>query len=194
MAWKLIEEKPNWEFSDTPNTDKKLIDHYDYDNFAVHTNGVKKFSSGEKFVLARQRYHDHPGYGELYISYPVIDSLYDSGNVAWGYTLPDDSEIRNSTGWISGSANTFYDANGVPIAASGAAILADQFINTWNVLFVEVDEVLETGRIIVYPLDLTYYQLASLMRKHDIPVMESLYIDSALITIDGNILTINKTP
>ena len=192
MAWNIIEEKPNWEYSDTPNTDKKPIDHYDYDNNAVHVNGSKHVFSGEKFVLARQRFHAHPGYGELYVKYAPISAIYDSGNVAWTYTLPDDTETRNATGWEAGEANLFYDASGVPITVTGVDILADQFINTWNVFFVEVDEVLETGRLIIYPKDISYVESASLMRKHDLPVMKSLYINEEILTINGDILTINQ--
>lgn len=192
MAWNIIEEKPNWEYSDTPNTDKKPIDHYDYDNNAVHVNGSKPVFSGEKFVLARQRFHLHPGYGELYVKYAPISAIYDSGNVAWTYTLPDDTETRNATGWEAGEANLFYNASGVPITVTGVDILADQFINTWNVFFVEVDEVLETGRLIIYPKDISYVESASLMRKHDLPVMKSLYINEEILTINGDILTINQ--
>lgn len=192
MAWHIIEENPNWEYSDTPNTDKKPIDHYDYDNNAVHVNGTKHVFSGEKFVLARQRFHLHPGYGELYVRYDPISAIYDSGNVAWTYTLPDDIEIKNATGWEAGEANLFYDASGNPITVSGADILDDQFINTWNVFFVEVDEVLETGRLIIYPKDISYAEAASLMRKHDLPVMKTLYIDYSPLTINGDILTINQ--
>jgi len=192
MAWHIIEEKPNWEYSDTPNTDKKPIDHYDYDNNAVHVNGTKHVFSGEKFVLARQRFHEHPGYGELYVKYGPISAIYDSGNVAWTYTLPDDAEIRNATGWEAGEANLFYDASGVPITVTGVDILADQFINTWNVFFVEVDEILETGRLIIYPEDISYSEAASLMRKHDLPVMKTLYIDFESLTVNGDILTINQ--
>lgn len=192
MAWVILEEKLNWEYSDTPNSDKKPIDHYDYDNNTVHTNGYVKMFSGEKFVLARQRFHDHPGHGELYIRYAPVSAIYDSGNIAWTYTLPDNIEIRNATGWKIGEANLFYDASGNPITVTGVDILADQFINTWNVFFVEVDEVLETGRLIVYPEDITYSESASLMRKHDLPVMNALYIDEELLTVDGIILTINQ--
>ncbi|MDD4436478.1 MAG: hypothetical protein PHS04_00370 [Tissierellia bacterium] len=192
MAWNIIEEKPNWEYSDTPNTDKKPIDHYDYDNNTVHTNGYVKIFSGKKFVLARQRFHAQPGYGELYVKSAPISAIYDSGNVAWTYTLPDDTETRNATGWEAGEANLFYDASGVPITVTGADILADQFINTWNVFFVEFDEFLETGRLIIYPEDISYSEAAALMRKHGLPVMISLYINEEILTINGEILTINQ--
>ncbi|MDD4436409.1 MAG: BspA family leucine-rich repeat surface protein [Tissierellia bacterium] len=120
------------------------------------------------------------------------DFIYDSGNVAWTYTLPDDTETRNATGWEAGEANLFYDASGVPITVTGADILADQFINTWNVFFVEFDEFLETGRLIIYPEDISYSEAAALMRKHGLPVMISLYINEEILTINGEILTINQ--
>ena len=192
MAWNIIEEKPNWEFSDTPNTDKKPIDHYDYDNNTVHVNGTKHVFSGEIFVLARQRFHSHPGHGELYVRYAPISVIYDSGVLSWSYTLPDDIEIKNATGWEAGEANLFYDASGNPITVSGTDILDDQFINTWNVFFVEVNDVLETGRIVIYPKNISYSESASLMRKHDLPVMKSLYINEEILTVDGEILTINQ--
>jgi len=72
MAWFPIPDKPDWEYSTDPNLDKKPIDHYDYDNDAVHDQGKKKMFAGEKFVLARQMFNQHPGYGEIYVKDPAI--------------------------------------------------------------------------------------------------------------------------
>jgi len=69
MAWLTITEKQNWEYSDTPNTDKKLIDSYDYDRFTNHINGIITDPHGIRYALARQIYPSEAGYGELYFSY-----------------------------------------------------------------------------------------------------------------------------
>ncbi len=70
MAWFPIPDKPDWEYSTDPNLDKKPIDHYDYDNDAVHDQGKKKMFAGEKYVLARQMFNQHPGYGTVQCPIP----------------------------------------------------------------------------------------------------------------------------
>lgn len=88
MAWFPIPDKPDWEYSTDPNLDKKPIDHYDYDNDAVHVRGKKKLFAGEKFVLARQRFNQHPGYGEIYVKDPAIKALF-AGRTAIVYDPQD---------------------------------------------------------------------------------------------------------
>ena len=66
----------------------------------------------------------------------------------WGYVLPDDSDIRAATGWVSGTANVFYTATGVPVVALATEINAATLPN--NALFALTDETQQTGRLAIY--------------------------------------------
>lgn len=66
----------------------------------------------------------------------------------WGYVLPDDSDIRAATGWVSGTANVFYGADGTPVVALATEIAASVLPN--NALFAMTDETQQTGRLAIY--------------------------------------------
>ena len=66
----------------------------------------------------------------------------------WGYVLPDDSDIRAATGWVSGTANVFYGADGTPIVALATEINTATLPN--NALFAMTDETQQTGRLAIY--------------------------------------------
>ena len=66
----------------------------------------------------------------------------------WGYVLPDDADIRSATGWVSGTANVFYTATGVPIVALATEIAAA--ILPANVVFSLVDATTQTGKLAIY--------------------------------------------
>lgn len=53
----------------------------------------------------------------------------------WAFLLPDSDNIRTATGWTSGNANLFYDADGTPTYALAIDIADMVGINTANVLF-----------------------------------------------------------
>lgn len=68
MSWTDVFENPYWEYSTTPNADKKSQDTYEYDVFSGHFLGIRTNTDlTEIYVLARQKtiYSEHPGYGEL---------------------------------------------------------------------------------------------------------------------------------
>lgn len=66
MAWLNVPENVNWEYSNAPNTDKKSVDSYDYDTFTDHIAGIVAINANiGKVVLARQKTHPNPGYGEI---------------------------------------------------------------------------------------------------------------------------------
>lgn len=67
------------------------------------------------------------------------------------FLLPADADIRAATGWVSGTVNLFYDADGVPIAVTASEIAAWPSINQWNVLFHSVSA--DSGRLAVYAAD-----------------------------------------
>ena len=66
----------------------------------------------------------------------------------WGYVLPDDADIRAATGWVSGTANVFYGADGTPVVALATEINAATLPN--NALFALTDETQQTGRLAIY--------------------------------------------
>ena len=66
----------------------------------------------------------------------------------WGYVLPDDSDIREATGWVNGTANVFYTATGVPIVALATEIAAA--ILPANVVFSLIDATTQTGKLAIY--------------------------------------------
>lgn len=66
MAWINVPEDITWEYSTTPNTDKKTVDTYDYDAFTNHTLGVRGDANHKWYVMARQKNNPNPGYGEIY--------------------------------------------------------------------------------------------------------------------------------
>lgn len=75
MAWNSIPNNDNWEYSDTPETDKRAQDTYKYDVFSNHISGIRTNYDGTQiYVLCRQ--HDirltsgsnPPGYGELVLT------------------------------------------------------------------------------------------------------------------------------
>ena len=66
----------------------------------------------------------------------------------WGYALPDDADIRAATGWVSGTANVFYTATGIPVVALATEINAATLPN--NALFALTDETQQTGRLAIY--------------------------------------------
>ena len=67
MSWQAVPNNANWEYSNTPNTDKKASDTYDYDADSNHTNGIRDNGDGtSNYVLCRQINGSCPvGYGEL---------------------------------------------------------------------------------------------------------------------------------
>ena len=80
----------------------------------------------------------------------------------WGYVLPDDADIRSATGWVSGTANVFYTATGVPIVALATEIAASVLPN--NALFALTDETQQTGRLAIYGLDVDSAILTKAMK------------------------------
>ncbi len=55
MAWSAIVGTLDWEYSTTPNTDKKAEDTYDYDADSGHVLGIRTNSDAtEIYVLCRQ--------------------------------------------------------------------------------------------------------------------------------------------
>ncbi|TKB25984.1 hypothetical protein FCL47_12935 [Desulfopila sp. IMCC35006] len=66
--WLEIPEDSNWEYSNTPNADKRDVDSYDYDYFTAHVDGVRGDVNHKYYVLARQKsaVNSHSGYGEIY--------------------------------------------------------------------------------------------------------------------------------
>lgn len=76
----------------------------------------------------------------------------------WGYVLPDDADIRAATGWVSGTANVFYGADGTPIVALATEIAAA--VLPANVVFSLVDATTQTGRLAVYTTTTTAATLA----------------------------------
>ena len=80
----------------------------------------------------------------------------------WGYVMPDDADIRSATGWVSGTANVFYTATGVPIVALATEINAATLPN--NALFALTDETQQTGRLAIYGLDVDSAILTKAMK------------------------------
>lgn len=80
----------------------------------------------------------------------------------WGYALPDDADIREATGWVSGTANVFYGADGTPIVALATEINAATLPN--NALFALTDETQQTGRLAIYGLDVDSAILTKAMK------------------------------
>ena len=80
----------------------------------------------------------------------------------WGYVLPDDADIRAATGWVSGTANVFYTATGVPVVALATEINAATLPN--NALFALTDETQQTGRLAIYGLDVDSAILTKAMK------------------------------
>ena len=76
------------------------------------------------------------------------DTEIGEGTYIWGYVLPDDADIRAATGWVSGTANVFYTATGVPVVALATEINAATLPN--NALFALTDETQQTGRLAIY--------------------------------------------
>ena len=66
----------------------------------------------------------------------------------WGYVLPDDSDIRDATGWVTGTANVFYDAVGAPIVVLATEI--NRAILPFNVVWYLTSETQQTGRLAIY--------------------------------------------
>lgn len=87
----------------------------------------------------------------------------------WGYVLPDDADIRAATGWVSGTANVFYTATGVPIVALATEIAAA--ILPANIVFSLVDATMQTGKLAIYTATTTAATLAkarSILRDESI--------------------------
>lgn len=101
----------------------------------------------------------------LYLARPNSDGyLVDEGTewdesiIDWGYELPDDSDFRDAVGWTSGNGwqtigNPFYFDDGTPRTALATEIADWSLINTGNVLFRMVDADMQTGKLVVYPVD-----------------------------------------
>lgn len=87
----------------------------------------------------------------------------------WGYVLPDDADIRAATGWVSGTANVFYTATGVPIVALATEIA--QAVLPANIVFSLVDATTQTGKLAIYTAETTAATLAkarSILRDESI--------------------------
>ena len=85
----------------------------------------------------------------IYLARPNSDEyLIGEDTYIWGYILPDDSDIRDATGWVTGTANVFYDAAGVPVVALATEI--DRAILPFNVVWHLTSETQQTGRLAVY--------------------------------------------
>ena len=80
----------------------------------------------------------------------------------WGYVLPDDADIRAATGWVSGTANVFYGADGTPVVALATEINAATLPN--NALFALTDETQQAGRLAIYGPDVDSAILAKAMK------------------------------
>lgn len=52
-----------------------------------------------------------------------------------GYSLPETDAVRAATGWVSGTANFWFEAAGSAIKLNAAAILEWEGINKLNILF-----------------------------------------------------------
>lgn len=125
--WQDIPGNPLWEYSDSPNTDKKAIDSYDYDAFANHVSGIRNLSVGCILVLARQKDVLHPGYGEIY-SYDEIDPSPPVGVVTFGgedVTFNGDSPVtfdmgpessftEDGTPWLTEDGTPVTQEDGTP--------------------------------------------------------------------------------
>ena len=85
----------------------------------------------------------------IYLARPNSDEyLIGEDTYIWGYVLPDDADIRAATGWVNGTANVFYGADGTPIVALATEINAATLPN--NALFALTDETQQTGRLAIY--------------------------------------------
>ena len=108
----------------------------------------------------------------------------------WGYVLPDDSDIRDATGWEPGVANTFYDADGIPTAALATDIATSEGINEWNILFLLIDANNQTGRLAVYDPNTALSVINKAKRYMDLPASTALAVDDSVVLVDDNILTV----
>ena len=108
----------------------------------------------------------------------------------WGYVLPDDSDIRDATGWEPGVANTFYDADGVPTAALATDIATSEGINEWNILFLLVDANNQTGRLAIYDPNTALSVINKATRYMHLPASTALTVDDSVVLVDDDILTV----
>ena len=109
----------------------------------------------------------------------------------WGYVLPDDSEIRGATGWVTGTANVFYDSDGTPVVALATEVAAFATINDWNVLFQMVDESKQTGRLAIYELNATLSTINKACSVLRLPESHTIAVNNYPIILNGEALTVS---
>ena len=129
---------------------------------AVHRGAFRPFGGGRRKTLPRNGlliYLARPNSDEYLVG---EDTETGEDTYIWGYVLPDDSDIRSATGWVSGTANVFYTATGVPIVALATEINAATLPN--NALFSLTDETQQTGRLAIYGLDVDSAILTKAMK------------------------------
>ena len=68
----------------------------------------------------------------------------------WAFLLPNSDECRAATGWVSGTANLFYAADGTPTPAWASGIAELPGINAGTVLFKVVNLITEEGKLAIY--------------------------------------------
>lgn len=115
---------------------------------AVHRGASRPFGGGRRKTLPRNGlliYLARPNSDEYLIG---EDTEVGEDTYIWGYILPDDSDIRAATGWVNGTANVFYTADGIPIVVLATEIAAA--ILPANVVFSLVDATTQTGKLAIY--------------------------------------------
>ena len=108
----------------------------------------------------------------------------------WGYVLPDDADIRAATGWVSGTANVFYTATGVPIVALATEIAASEGINVWNILFLLTDANNQIGRLAIYDPDAALSAVDKARRYMHLPLSTALAVDDSVVLVNDDVLTV----
>ena len=108
----------------------------------------------------------------------------------WGYVLPDDADIRAATGWVSGTANVFYTATGVPIVALATEIAASEGINVWNILFLLTDAKNQIGRLAIYDPDAALSAVDKATRYMHLPLSTALAVDDSVVLVNDDVLTV----
>lgn len=128
----------------------------------------------------------------LYLARPNSNEyLISEDTYIWGYILPDDSDIRGATGWVTGTANVFYDADGTPVVALATEVAAFATINDWNVLFQMVDESKQTGRLAIYELNATLSTINKACSVLRLPESHTIAVNNYPIILNGEALTVS---
>ena len=113
-------------------------------SYGISNSGKRLPRNGLLLYLAR------PNSDEYLIG---EDTEVGEGTYIWGYVLPDDSDIRAATGWVNGTANVFYDADGTPVVALATEIATASV--PANVVFCLTEATAQTGRLAIYAVDTT---------------------------------------